>query len=121
MASIHAVIAMPDQAAYVTSKGAIGQLTKVMALSLAPHNIRVNAVGPGTILTEFSRGAVLGDEDARRRVLSRTPLGRCGVPDEVANAVAFVASDDASYMTGETLYLDGGRLALGYNVPVRDV
>lgn len=120
MSSINAVVAMADQPAYVTSKAAVDQLTKVMALSLAPYGVRVNAVGPGTILTEFSRGAVLGSPEARAKVLARTPLGRCGEPSEVAAAVAFVASDEASYMTGQTMFLDGGRLALGYTVPVAD-
>jgi NAD(P)-dependent dehydrogenase (short-subunit alcohol dehydrogenase family) len=118
MSSANAVLAIPNQVAYVVSKGGINQLTKVMAVALAPHGIRVNAIGPGTILTELSKQAVLTDDAARRKILSRTPLGRCGEPEEIASVAAFLASDDASYLTGQTIYPDGGRLALNYTVPV---
>lgn len=120
MSSVNAVLAIPNQVPYVVSKGGINQLTKVMALALAPHGIRVNALGPGTILTELAKTAVLGNREAERKILSRTPLGRLGEPEEVARAAAFLASDDASYITGQTLYPDGGRLALNYTVPVPD-
>ena len=120
MSSVNAVLAIPNQVPYVVSKGGINQLTRVMALSLAPHRIRVNAVGPGTILTELAKTAVLGNREAERRILARTPLGRLGEPEEVARVAAFLASDDASYITGQTLYPDGGRLALNYTVPVAD-
>ncbi len=119
VSSINAVVALPQQTAYVTSKGGINQLTKAMALALAPHKIRVNAIGPGSIATEMVQ-QVMGDEAAKRTLMSRTPLGRLGTPDEVAAAVAFLASEDASYITGEILYADGGRLALNYTVPVAD-
>jgi NAD(P)-dependent dehydrogenase (short-subunit alcohol dehydrogenase family) len=118
MSSANAVVAIPNQVPYVVSKGGINQLTKVMAVALAPHGIRVNAIGPGTILTELAKAAVLTDDAARRKILSRTPLGRCGEPEEVAAVAAFLASDDASYLTGQTIYPDGGRLALNYTVPV---
>ena len=118
MSSANAVVAIANQVPYVVSKGGINQLTKVMAVALAPHGIRVNAIGPGTILTELSKAAVLTDDAARRKILSRTPLGRCGEPEEVAAVAAFLASDDASYLTGQTIYPDGGRLALNYTVPV---
>jgi NAD(P)-dependent dehydrogenase (short-subunit alcohol dehydrogenase family) len=118
MSSANAVVAIPNQVPYVVSKGGINQLTKVMAVALAPHGIRVNGIGPGTILTELARKAVLTDDAARRKILSRTPLGRCGEPEEVAAVAAFLASDDASYLTGQTIYPDGGRLALNYTVPV---
>ena len=118
MSSANAVVAIPNQVPYVVSKGGINQLTKVMAVGLAPHGIRVNGIGPGTILTELSKAAVLTDDAARNRILSRTPLGRCGEPEEVAAVAAFLASDDASYLTGQTIYPDGGRLALNYTVPV---
>jgi glucose 1-dehydrogenase len=120
MSSVNAVVAIPDQVPYVVSKGGINQLTKVMALSLARHGIRVNAIGPGTILTELAKTAVLGNPEAERKILGRTPLGRLGDPDEVARVAAFLASDDASYITGQTIYPDGGRLALNYTVPVPD-
>jgi NAD(P)-dependent dehydrogenase (short-subunit alcohol dehydrogenase family) len=118
MSSVNAVMAIANQVPYVVSKGAINQLTKVMALALAPHRIRVNGIGPGTILTELAKGAVLGNKEAERKILSRTPLGRMGEPVEVANLAAFLASDEASYLTGQTIYPDGGRLALNYTVPV---
>ncbi|WUR14591.1 SDR family oxidoreductase [[Empedobacter] haloabium] len=120
MSSVNAELAIPNQVPYVVSKGGINQLTKVMALNLAPHGIRVNGIGPGTILTELAREAVLSSAQARHTILSRTPLGRCGEPEEVASIAAFLASDDASYMTGQTLYVDGGRMALNYTVPVKD-
>ena len=118
MSSVNAVLAIPDQVPYVVSKGAVNQLTKVMALALAPHRIRVNGIGPGTILTELARNAVLGNREAEQKVLSRTPLGRMGEPEEIASVAVFLASEDASYLTGQTLYPDGGRLALNYTVPV---
>ncbi|MET0856528.1 MAG: SDR family oxidoreductase [Telluria sp.] len=119
MSSVNSELAIPNQVPYVVSKGGVNQLTKVMALSLAPHGIRVNGIGPGTILTELAKKAVLGSPEARNTILSRTPLGRCGEPEEVASIAAFLASDDASYMTGQTIYADGGRLALNYTVPVK--
>ena len=118
MSSVNAVLAIPNQVPYVVSKGAVNQLTKVMAVALAPHRIRVNGIGPGTILTELARAAVLGNREAEQKVLSRTPLGRMGEPEEIASVAVFLASDDASYLTGQTIYPDGGRLALNYTVPV---
>lgn len=118
MSSVNAVLAIPNQVPYVVSKGGINQLTKVMALSLAPHGIRVNAIGPGTILTDLARTAVLGNKEAERKILSRTPLGRMGEPSEVGSVAVFLASDEASYLTGQSIYPDGGRLALNYTVPV---
>lgn len=120
MSSVNAELTIPNQVPYVVSKGGVNQLTRVAAISLAEHGIRVNAIGPGTILTELAKNAVLGSPQARHTILSRTPLGRCGEPEEVAAICAFLASDDASYVTGQTLYADGGRMALNYTVPVRD-
>jgi glucose 1-dehydrogenase len=117
MSSANAVLAIANQVPYVTSKGAVNQLTKVMALALADKGVRVNAIGPGSILTELLK-VVMSDEGARRRILSRTPMGRCGEPAEIAKVAMFLASDDASYITGQTIYPDGGRLALNYTVPV---
>src|SRR5262249_42465970 len=117
MSSINGQIAIANQAPYCVAKGGLTQLTKVMALALAPYNIRVNAIGPGSIMTAMMATVATGRE-AKRRVLSRTPLGRIGDPREVAAVAAFLASDDASYMTGEIVYVDGGRLALNYTVPV---
>lgn len=120
MSSVNSALAIPNQVPYVVSKGGVNQLTKVMALNLAPHGIRVNGIGPGTILTELARKAVMASPEARHTILSRTPMGRCGEPEEVASIAAFLASDDASYMTGQTMYVDGGRLALNYTVPVKE-
>jgi NAD(P)-dependent dehydrogenase (short-subunit alcohol dehydrogenase family) len=119
MSSINAVVAIANHTPYCVSKGGIDQLTKVMALALAPYGIRVNAIGPGSIMTDILK-AVATDEEAKRRILARTPLGRIGEPEEIASIAVFLASADASYITGETIYADGGRLALNYTVPVAD-
>jgi glucose 1-dehydrogenase len=114
MSSVNAVLAIANQVPYTVSKGALNQLTKVMSISLAPKGIRVMGIGPGSIATELLRTAVLTNEAARNRILSRTPLGRLGEPEEVARIAVFLASDDASYLTGTTVYPDGGRLGLNY-------
>jgi NAD(P)-dependent dehydrogenase (short-subunit alcohol dehydrogenase family) len=116
MSSVNAVLAIANQVPYTVSKGGLNQLTKVMALSLAPRGIRVMGIGPGSIATELLARAVLSDEAARARILSRTPLGRLGEPDEIARVAVFHASDDASYLTGTTVYPDGGRLGLNYTM-----
>ena len=117
MSSVNGVMAIDSIAAYVVSKGGVNQLTSVMSLALAPRGVRVNAIGPGTILTELS-GSLLTDEAARRRVLSRTPMGRVGQPEEIAGIAVFLASDDSSYVTGQVIYADGGRMRLNYTMPV---
>lgn len=119
MSSINAIFGLPDQLAYSVSKGGLNQLTKVMAVSLARHGIRVNAIGPGSIGTDML-AAVNDSPEAKKRILARTPLGRVGEPSEIAAIAAFLASDEASYITGTTIYADGGRLPLHYTVPVRD-
>ena len=103
---------------YCMSKGGVSQMTRATSIALAPHGIRVNAIGPGTIDTDMARG-VLADKAAMDRAMSRTPLGRAGAPSEVASIAAFLVSDDASYVTGETIYVDGGRMPLNYTVPVK--
>lgn len=113
MSSINAVVAIPAIAAYCASKGGVMQLTKATALALAPHNIRVNAVGPGSIDTEMMAG-VNANPEAMKMVMSRTPLQRVGTPREIGDVVAFLASDKASYITGETIYVDGGRIGMNY-------
>jgi len=119
MSSLNSVLAIPDQVAYVTSKGGLQQLTKASALGLAQHNIRVNAIGPGSIMTDILK-VVMNDEAARQKILARTPLGRVGEPDEIARVAVFLASDYASYITGQTIFPDGGRSALNYTVPVAE-
>jgi NAD(P)-dependent dehydrogenase (short-subunit alcohol dehydrogenase family) len=115
MSSINAQLAIPTIPAYCASKGGMMQLTKVAALALAPHNIRVNAVGPGSIDTAMM-AAVNANPDAYKTAMSRTPLGRPGTAREIADTVAFLASSKASYITGETIYVDGGRLGLNYTM-----
>ena len=117
LSSVNAVLAIPNQISYAISKGAIRQLTNVTAVALAPRGIRVNAIGPGTIMTEMGK-SVMASEEQRQRILSRTPLGRVGDPEEIASIAAFLASDEASYITGQTIYADGGRLGLNYTMPV---
>jgi NAD(P)-dependent dehydrogenase (short-subunit alcohol dehydrogenase family) len=116
MSSVNARLAIPSIASYNASKGGIDQLTRVMALALAEHRIRVNGVAPGTIATELAARAVLTSEEAKARIMSRTPMRRLGEPAEVASVVAFLLSDAASYVTGETVLADGGRMTLNYTV-----
>ncbi|HOB68033.1 SDR family oxidoreductase [Ottowia sp.] len=118
MSSVNSVLAIPNIASYNVSKGGINQLTRAMALALADQDVRVNAVGPGTIGTELAAKAVLTSEEARNKIMMRTPLKRLGEPSEIADVVAFLASDAASYITGEIIMVDGGRMALNYTVPV---
>ncbi len=115
MSSINAQVAIPAIPAYCASKGGVMQLTKSAALALAHHNIRVNAVGPGSIDTAMMAG-VNADPAAFERAMSRTPLKRAGTAREIGDVVAFLASSKASYITGETIYVDGGRLGLNYTV-----
>jgi glucose 1-dehydrogenase len=119
MSSINDTLAIPGIVTYCVAKGGVSQLTRATAIALAPHGVRVNAIGPGSIATDMMKG-VLSDKAALNRALSRTPLGRVGEPSEVASIAAFLASDDASYVTGETIYVDGGRMPLNYTVPVKD-
>jgi NAD(P)-dependent dehydrogenase (short-subunit alcohol dehydrogenase family) len=118
MSSVNAVLTIPSISSYNVSKGGINQLTRVMALALADKGIRVNAVAPGTIATELAMKAVLTSDEAKARIMSRTPMKRLGAPSEIADAVAWLASDAASYVTGEIVVVDGGRMTLNYTVPV---
>ena len=118
MSSVNSVLAIPDIASYNVSKGGINQLTRAMALALADKGVRVNAVAPGTIATELAAKAVLTSEEAKNKIMMRTPIKRLGEPAEVADVVAFLASDAASYITGEIVMVDGGRMALNYTVPL---
>ncbi|MHA6287590.1 SDR family NAD(P)-dependent oxidoreductase [Maricaulis sp. CAU 1757] len=115
MSSVNSVLAIPDQLAYCATKGALNQMTKAMALSLAKYGLRVNAIGPGSINTDVLK-SVNDNPAAMDKIMSRTPLQRIGDPDEVASVASFLASKDASYITGTVLYADGGRMALNYTV-----
>ncbi|NWH09465.1 MAG: SDR family oxidoreductase [Alphaproteobacteria bacterium] len=114
MSSVDAIVAMEGQIAESVSKGALNQLTRALAVALAPYGVRVNAIGPGSIQTGPASEPELFDGADRGDALKRTPLGRLGGPEEIAAIAAFLASDDASYITGQCIYADGGRLALNY-------
>ena len=118
MSSVNGTLAIPTIASYNVSKGGINQLTRVMALALADKGVRVNAVAPGTIYTELAAKAVLTSDEAKAKIMMRTPMKRLGEPTEIADTVAYLASDAASYITGEIVVVDGGRMTLNYTVPV---
>ena len=118
MSSVNGTLAIPTIASYNVSKGGINQLTRVMALALADRGVRVNAVAPGTIATELAAKAVLTSEEAKAKIMMRTPMKRLGEPSEIADVVAWLASDAASYVTGEIVTVDGGRMTLNYTVPL---
>jgi glucose 1-dehydrogenase len=111
VASVAAVLAAPGTASYCVSKAGLMQLTNVVAIELAPHGVRVNALGPGTFATDMSQGAY-DETTLKDRILPRTPLGRLGRPEEAAGIALFLATDDSSYLTGKTLFADGGRMGL---------
>jgi len=117
MSSVNAVFAIENQVPYSISKGGLNQLTKVASLALAKYGIRVNAIGPGSIMTKMLE-SVASDPEAQNKVLSRTPMGRIGDVSEIASIALFLASKESSYVTGQTIYADGGRLGLNYTVPV---
>ncbi|MEM7728545.1 MAG: SDR family oxidoreductase [Pseudomonadota bacterium] len=115
MSSINDTVAIPDYLAYTVSKGGLRQMTRAMAIELAPYGIRVNAVGPGSIKTEML-AKVNADPAAMNKILSRTPMGRPGLPDEIAAVTSWLLSEESSYVTGQCIYADGGRLALNYTM-----
>jgi NAD(P)-dependent dehydrogenase (short-subunit alcohol dehydrogenase family) len=107
LASTLGVVAAPSRAAYTASKHAVVGLTKQMAMELGDKGIRVNAVGPGVIRTAMT-DRYFGDSEYAQRIRGLHALARWGEPDEVAKAILFLASDDASFCTGATLMVDGG-------------
>jgi glucose 1-dehydrogenase len=109
IASINSEVAFKGQAHYVASKGGLRMLTKAMAVELARHGIRVNAIGPGVIDTAMSAGS-LAKPEVREWMMGNIPLKRVGQPRDVANAALFLASEEASYMTGTIVFVDGGWL-----------
>ena len=103
--SVEAVTAAADHVAFATSQGGLNQLTKAVALAMSPHGVRVNTVGVGVVKGE------MGADGPAKRMRDITPLKRVGDPEEVASVIYFLASDAASYVTGQSIYVDGGRLA----------
>lgn len=110
ISSLNAELVSGKGAHYAASKGGVRQLTKAFAVGLAPHNIRVNAVGPGPVETNLTAHRI-ADQEIRQNMMRGLLRGRFGQPNDVASAVAFLVSDDSDFITGTTLYLDGGILA----------
>jgi glucose 1-dehydrogenase len=108
MSSVNAHLALDAQVVYTTSKGGVQQLTKVQAVALAPHNIKVNAMAPGPIETELMR-RVGSDQQLMDTILSRTPQGRIGTTRECGRLAVFLASEDSGFIFGQSIYIDGGR------------
>ena len=111
LSSLAAHMAAPVVEVYPVSKGAIETLTRQLALELGPRGVRVNAIGPGSMLTEGTAPSYEGELMAQRAAL--VPLRRVGTPEDIANAVSFLVSDEASYISGQVLYVDGGASAAG--------
>lgn len=116
MSSVNAYLALDSQVVYTVSKGGIQQLTKVQAVALAPHNIKVNAIAPGPIETDLMR-KVGSDKQLVDTILSRTPLGRIGTPQECGRLAVFLASEDSDFIFGQSIYIDGGRGFQAYPTP----
>ncbi|MFW2335771.1 SDR family NAD(P)-dependent oxidoreductase [Ilumatobacter sp.] len=106
-ASIMGTVARPTIPAYVTSKAGLVGMTKALAVEMAPHGLTVNAIGPGYVATEMNT-ALVQDPEFNSMVVDSTPVGRWGTPQEIAAAAVFLASDEASYVNGQTLLVDGG-------------
>ena len=105
--SVHELIPKPQYVSYAISKGGMEQMTRTLALEYADRGIRVNSIGPGAIVTPINQ-AWIDDQQKRQKVEANIPMGRAGTPEEMAAVVAFLASDDASYVTGQTLFACGG-------------
>lgn len=108
VSSVAATSAPPNASVYSGTKAAVNAISRSLAQELGPRKVRVNAVNPGMVETEGVHAAGLAESDFRRQIEAQTPLGRIGRPDDIAPAVAYLASDEASWVTGETLYLSGG-------------
>lgn len=114
MSSVMAVLGLKNQVAYSASKGGINQLTKVMALGLIDYGIRVNAIGPGPIMTELMQ-RVADDKSVMDAILRRTPEGRIGEGREVGRLAVFLACEDCGFIMGQTIYQDGGRIIQSFD------
>ncbi|WP_019503740.1 glucose 1-dehydrogenase [Pleurocapsa sp. PCC 7319] len=106
VSSVHEIIPRPNYVSYSMSKGAMENMTKTLALEYAPHGIRINAIAPGATATPINSWT--DNPQKRKEVESHIPMGRAGTPEEMAAITAFLASDDAAYITGQTLFVDGG-------------
>jgi NAD(P)-dependent dehydrogenase (short-subunit alcohol dehydrogenase family) len=113
ISSMAAMYGLPKVIAYTASKSAIEGMTTAMAVELSPKGVRVNAIAPGFIATDMSTKALNGDEERKRKVLGRTPMGYLGKPDDVADAALFLATNSSKYITGTSLRVDGGN-AVGF-------
>ena len=116
MSSVNAHLALDSQVVYTVSKGGIQQLTKVQAVALARHNIKVNAIAPGPIETDLMR-SVGSDKQLMDTILSRTPQGRIGTPKECGRLAVFLACEDSDFIFGQSIYIDGGRGFQAYPTP----
>tara|TARA_R110002020_G_scaffold191627_2_gene391411 strand:- start:1261 stop:2001 length:741 start_codon:yes stop_codon:yes gene_type:complete len=112
VASVFGEVGRAGTAAYAASKGGISQLTRQLCADLGPEGIRVNAVAPGVILTAMTRDKIEGDDEYRRTMLDGTPIKKIGAPEDVAEAITFLASDRARFISGQNLAVDGGWLAV---------
>ncbi len=108
MSSMSALSAERDKVVYASSKGAVSQFTKGLALELASHGITVNAIAPGYMMTPLVKGYLEADAERSRRILQRIALGRVGQPEEIGGALVFLASEASRYITGATIAIDGG-------------
>ena len=109
ISSVMAVLALADQVPYCAAKGGVNQLTKAMALALIDKGIRVNACGPGPVMTELML-QVVHDEEKHKQLMDRLPIGYIAACEEIARVCVFLASDDSRYFVGQTIYPDGGRM-----------
>ena len=116
VSSVNAYLALDSQMLYTTSKGGVGQLTKVQAVALTDYNIKVNAICPGPIDTELMR-RVGSDPQLFNTVISRTPIGRVGTPNECGRLAVFLACDDSNFVFGQSIFIDGGRGFQAFPVP----
>jgi glucose 1-dehydrogenase len=114
MSSVMAVMALADQVPYCAAKGGVNQLTKAMAIALGEYGIRVNAIGPGPVLTDLMK-RVVHNKEKEAELLSRLPLGRIAECREIATVAVFMASDDSSFFTGQCVYPDGGRMIQAFS------
>lgn len=115
IASLTSVVAWPDVSIYTAAKGGIQQMTKAMAMEWGPLGICVNAIGPGSFKTDLTK-ALYADPVRTQRIVDRIPLGRPGEPDDLAGTAVFLAAPASDYITGTTLFVDGGLLLLGYGI-----